>query len=122
MINLNSIPLANSQIINNNLLPTGTNDSSSINEGFREFMNNTLIYFFRFVIVTALVLIIMLLCFSFQMSNNFIYLSWIFWSLANLANFLQLNRKSLPKQKIIFEILENSALIIIFVKQILTLK
>jgi len=84
---------------------------------FRSFLKNMLYYFIGFVVSTAFVIMIALLFFTFNFSNWFVYGSIIIWSCFNLMNFFLLHYKNLPRERKIFEIFENSCIILIMVRK-----
>lgn len=113
--NMNSIPMANSNIISNSQLNNNNNESFAITDGFKDFIRKMLLYFLLFVITTAISLLVVLCCISYDLPNLLIYGSWVCWCVLNLLIFLFLHHKHLSKGRKIFEIFESLNIILIIV-------
>lgn len=111
--NLNSIPMANSNVISNSQI--NNNESFAITDGFKDFIRKMLLYFLLFVITSGISLLVVLWCISYDLPNLIIYGSWICWCVLNLMIFLFLHHKNLSRERKFFEIFESLNIILIIV-------
>lgn len=102
---------------NSNTLPPGSENNDFLSQitFFKSFLKNMLNYFIGLVLTSAFVILTILLYLSYNLPNTVVYCSIVIWSCLNLMNFFLLHYNNLPRQRKMFEIIENFCIVVIVV-------
>ena len=102
---------------NTNMPPSGNENNDFLSQitFFKSFLKNMVHYFIGLVLTSAFVILTILLYLSYKLPNTVVYCSIVIWSCLNLMNFFLLHYNNLPRQRKMFEIIENFCIIVIVV-------
>ena len=102
---------------NTNMPPSANENNDFLSQitFFKSFLKNMVHYFIGLVLTSAFVILTILLYLSYNLPNTVVYCSIVIWSCLNLMNFFLLHYNNLPRQRKMFEIIENFCIIVIVV-------